>query len=102
MRPSRRQGMNPSGIVISRRRALRGAVTALAAGLLGGCGAQRDEAVLRWHHGRLYMATGNTTGVFYQFGGGYADIISRHVDGYEVTAEPTGAAVDNIRRVTRG
>jgi uncharacterized protein len=94
--------MSRSTVAISRRRVLGNALAALAAGVLAGCGAGREDAMQRWHDGRLYIATGNTTGVFYQFGGGYADIISRHLEGYEATAEPTGAAVDNIRRVARG
>jgi TRAP transporter TAXI family solute receptor len=87
------------------RTASRRAVLGAAAGaLLAGC-AQHQEAGTAdglWHHGRLYLATGNTTGVFYQIGGGYADTITAHLPGYEATAEPTNAAVDNIRRLVRG
>jgi TRAP transporter TAXI family solute receptor len=92
-------------MAITRRRAL-GAVLLTAAGTaagttIAGCtGARREPR--RWHDGRLYLATGNTTGVFYQLGGGYADIITRHLPGYEATAEPTNAAVDNVRRLVRG
>ncbi|MDF5755851.1 TAXI family TRAP transporter solute-binding subunit [Spongiactinospora sp. TRM90649] len=52
--------------------------------------------------GRLSIATGNTTGVYYQLGGGYADLISRSLPGYQATAEATGASVENIQRVARG
>ncbi len=55
-----------------------------------------------WHDGRLFMATGNTTGVYYQLGGGYADIVTRYLPGYEVRAEPTGASGENIERVASG
>jgi TRAP transporter TAXI family solute receptor len=55
-----------------------------------------------WHGGRIFLATGNTTGVYYQLGGGYADIISRHLPGYEARAEPTRASGDNIPRVVSG
>ncbi len=80
-----------------------GGVGALAVTAFSGCGAARNgEPEARWHSGRLYVATGNTTGVFYQFGGGYADIISRHVAGYQATAEPTNGAVENVIRVMRG
>ena len=37
--------------------------------------------------GRLSIATGNTTGVYYQLGGGYADLINRYIPGYTATAE---------------
>jgi uncharacterized protein len=86
---------------LSRRRLLGGATVALFAGGLTGCGAGSTGAE-PWHHGRLYLATGNTTGVFYQIGGGYADIITEHLPGYTATAEPTSAAVNNIDRLVRG
>jgi uncharacterized protein len=85
----------------TRRLSRRGLLGGAAATLLTGCGAAQPGAD-PWHHGRLYVATGNTTGVFYQIGGGYADIITAHLPGYEATAEPTSAAVDNIRRLVRG
>jgi TRAP transporter TAXI family solute receptor len=52
--------------------------------------------------GRLSLATGNTTGVYYQLGGGYADLITKNLSGYQATAEATGASVENIQRVVRG
>jgi TRAP transporter TAXI family solute receptor len=95
-------------MTVSRRTLLRGALAggALAAGggLLGGCGGD-DAAAARaklWHDGRLYIATGNTTGVFYQIGGGYADLITRFVPGYEAHAESSGASGENIQRVSGG
>lgn len=72
--------------------------------LLAGCGSTtppRAGADL-WHGGRIYIATGNTTGVYYQFGGGYADLITKHVPGYEARAEATGASGENIQRVATG
>lgn len=56
----------------------------------------------RYHHGLLFLATGNTTGTYYQYGGGYADVVNRHVRGYEMRAEPTGASGENVERVSRG
>lgn len=52
--------------------------------------------------GRLSIATGNTTGVYYVLGGGYADVINKHLKGYQATAESTGASVENIQRIVRG
>ncbi|PGH42231.1 hypothetical protein GA0070622_1969 [Micromonospora sediminicola] len=76
-------------------------VAALSAvALLAGCGG--DAETPAWHGGRIFLATGNTTGVYYQLGGGYADLISRHLPGYEARAEPTGASVENITRVAGG
>ncbi len=84
------------------RRRFAGVLAALL--LLAGCAsttAPRAGADL-WHGGRIFIATGNTTGVYYQFGGGYADLITRHVPGYEAHAEATGASGENIQRVATG
>jgi TRAP transporter TAXI family solute receptor len=71
--------------------------------LLSGCTGlpQRPGAGL-WHGGRIFIATGNTTGVYYTIGGGYADLITKHVAGYEARAEATGASGENIQRVASG
>ncbi|MER7335793.1 MULTISPECIES: TAXI family TRAP transporter solute-binding subunit [unclassified Micromonospora] len=73
----------------------------LATLLAAGCGTS-EAGPQPWHGGRIFLATGNTTGVYYQLGGGYADVISRHLPGYEARAEPTGASVDNINRLVSG
>jgi TRAP transporter TAXI family solute receptor len=73
---------------------------ALLAGLAG-C-TQAGAAPHRWHDGRLFVATGNTTGVFYQLGGGYADLVTKYMPGYEARAEPTGASGDNLARLVGG
>lgn len=86
---------------MTRRRTVLAAPLLFALGV-SGCAddpAGDDDA---WHDGRIFLATGNTTGVYYQLGGGYADIISRHLPGYEARAEPTGASGDNIPRVING
>ncbi|MEU6740307.1 TAXI family TRAP transporter solute-binding subunit [Streptosporangium sandarakinum] len=83
---------------------------ALAAGALaltlGGCGgdrsAERGTGGTAAKGGRLSIATGNTTGVYYVLGGGLADQIGKNLPGYQVTAEATGASVENIRRVVKG
>jgi uncharacterized protein len=81
----------------------------LAAGLLAGmvalgaCGGERtDNAASNGNGGRLSIATGNTTGVYYVLGGGYAQVINAHLPGYRATAEATGASVENVRRVVSG
>ncbi|MBQ1075577.1 TAXI family TRAP transporter solute-binding subunit [Micromonospora sp. C31] len=73
----------------------------LATVLAAGCGTA-EAGPQPWHGGRIFLATGNTTGVYYQLGGGYADVISRHLPGYEARAEPTGASVENINRLSSG
>jgi TRAP transporter TAXI family solute receptor len=69
---------------------------------LAGCAAPADLAAQRWHRGELAIGTGNPTGVFYEIGAGYADVINRHLTGYEATAAPTNGSVDNLTRLASG
>ncbi|MBN2033975.1 MAG: TAXI family TRAP transporter solute-binding subunit [Deltaproteobacteria bacterium] len=50
----------------------------------------------------ISIAAGGTGGVYYPYGGGLAEIWSRHVPGVQAVAEVTGASVENIRLVNRG
>ncbi len=77
------------------------AVIAVALGA-GGCAPAGPSPAQSWNGGRLYVATGNTTGVFYMLGGGYADLVTKYLPGYEARAEPTSGSVDNIKRVDTG
>jgi TRAP transporter TAXI family solute receptor len=70
--------------------------------VLTGCGGERGPTDSGATNGRLSIATGNTTGVYYQLGGGYARLVGRYVPGWTATAEATGASVENIRRVVAG
>ncbi|WP_417586557.1 TAXI family TRAP transporter solute-binding subunit [Pararhodobacter oceanensis] len=51
---------------------------------------------------QLSIATGGTGGVYYPMGGGLAEIINNHVDGYSATAEVTGASVENMGLIATG
>jgi TRAP transporter TAXI family solute receptor len=68
---------------------------------LTGCGGQREESS-PGSGGRLTIATGNTTGVYYILGGGIAKVISSDLEGYRATAEATKASKENIDRVVSG
>ena len=85
-------------MTLGRRIAAAGLVSVLG---LTGCAAAPRAPEL-WHDGRLFVATGNTTGVYYQLGGGYADLVSKYLPGYEARAEPTGASGDNVVRLASG
>jgi hypothetical protein len=75
---------------------------AIALGLsAAGCGGQRRDTT-PGGGGRLTIATGNTTGVYYILGGGIAKIISAHLGGYRATAEATKASKENIERLVSG
>lgn len=51
---------------------------------------------------QLSIATGGTGGVYYPMGGGLAEIINAHVDGFSATAEVTGASVENMGLIATG
>lgn len=51
---------------------------------------------------QLSIATGGTGGVYYPIGGGLAELINNHLEGYDATAEVTGASVENMGLIMRG
>lgn len=51
---------------------------------------------------QLSIATGGTGGTYYPYGGGLAELINQHLDGYDAVAEVTGASVENMGLVWRG
>ncbi|MFC9689167.1 TAXI family TRAP transporter solute-binding subunit [Kribbella sp. NPDC056951] len=70
---------------------------------MAACGGQRKpEPGNGAGGGRLTIATGNTTGVYYQLGGALASLISDNLEGYRATASETGASVQNIQGLTAG
>lgn len=86
------------------RRWLAGVIVGgLLAGTLAGCQAgDTGEPAELWHSGELTIGTGPSNGVFNQVGGGYADVINRHLSGYEALAPPTNGAGENLQRLARG
>ncbi|GAA2619135.1 TAXI family TRAP transporter solute-binding subunit [Streptomyces vastus] len=88
-------------------RTLRLTAAALAVGLFatacgGGKQTENTAADSGGKGGRLTIATGPTTGVYYQIGGGLAELISDNLDGYRATATTTGASVQNIQGLGAG
>src|SRR5687767_10876934 len=51
---------------------------------------------------RMSIASGNTGGVFYPYGGGLAKVLSESLPRVEVTAEVTAASVDNLKLIQLG
>jgi hypothetical protein len=51
---------------------------------------------------QLSIATGGTGGVYFPMGGGLAEIINNHVEGFMATAEVTGASVENMGLIATG
>src|SRR3990170_687240 len=87
-----------------RRRAARIAalVVVVVAAMAGASCDPREFA--REHGGitRLSIATGNTGGVYYPYGGGLAKVLSESLPKVEVTAEVTAASVDNLKLIQLG
>ncbi|MBW1646443.1 MAG: TAXI family TRAP transporter solute-binding subunit [Deltaproteobacteria bacterium] len=50
----------------------------------------------------ISIGTGGTGGVYYPYGGGLAEIWTKHVKGVKAIAEVTGASVENTRLADRG
>ena len=78
------------------------AIVVFAVGLAASGFDPRDFA--RKHGGtmRLSIATGNTGGVYYPYGGGLARVISQSVPRVDATAEVTAASVDNLKLIQLG
>jgi len=78
------------------------AIVVVAVGLAAAGFNPREFA--RTHGGtlRLSIATGNTGGVYYPYGGGLARVISQSVPRVDATAEVTAASVDNLKLIQLG
>ena len=50
----------------------------------------------------ISIATGGTGGVYYPLGGGMAAVLSKYVQGMQVTAEVTGGSVANLQLIGTG
>jgi uncharacterized protein len=57
---------------------------------LAGCGERKKM---------LSIGSGGTGGVYYPLGGGFANLLSAQLPGYQVTSEVTGGSVDNLKLV---
>ena len=89
--------------MMRRRRRTATVLLAAAALLAAGCGGERDDSGGgESSGGRLSIGTGNTTGVYYVLGGGYAKLVGDKLSGYRVTPEVTGGPKENIDRVAKG
>jgi TRAP transporter TAXI family solute receptor len=51
---------------------------------------------------RMSIGTGGTGGVWYPLGGAMANLLTKSVPGFQVTAEVTGGSVDNITLIRTG
>lgn len=51
---------------------------------------------------RLIIGTGGLSGTYYPVGGGFAKIITDHVEDMEATVQATGGGIENIRLLSAG
>ena len=94
-----------------RRTTLTAATMAMATALaLSACGGQQeqnaagsgaDESSCDAGEGRLNIATGNSTGVYFVVGGGLSQLINDETE-LQTTAAETGASVQNIQQLVAG
>jgi uncharacterized protein len=80
----------------------------LAAAVLTGCGGKQENSgadaaagSCDAGTGRITIATGNSTGVYYTLGGGLAQVISKNSH-LKASAAETGASVQNIQQLVAG
>ena len=84
--------MNPA--TVSRR--------IMLGGILSFCGAMAARSRV-WAATRyIVIGTGGTGGVFYPYGGGLAQLLSKKLPDVQATAEVTGGSVDNIKLLASG
>lgn len=85
-------------------------IAVAAALVLTACGGQQEqqeagsgaeESSCDAGQGRLSIATGNSTGVYYVVGGGLAQLVNDETD-LQATSAETGASVQNIQQVVAG
>jgi TRAP transporter TAXI family solute receptor len=67
---------------------------ALASAMLAGAAIAQQKTIA--------IGTGGTGGVYYPLGGGLANLLSKNLPGYQVTAEVTGGSVDNLKLIGSG
>lgn len=75
--------------------------TAPAAGSGSSAPAQGGQQASTGTVKRISIATGGTSGVYYVYGGGLAQVLSKHVPGVEATAEVTSASVENLNLIAQ-
>lgn len=75
-------------------------ISLVAALALAACMALSGPAMARITF--IGIGTGGTGGIYYPYGGGVAEIWSKHVPGVKAVAEVTGASVENVKLAHKG
>ncbi len=77
----------------------------MVASVFTGCGTKENEEASAEpvkEIVRISLATGGTGGTYYPVGSGIASLLTKNVEGLEVTAESTGASVANLKMIADG
>lgn len=72
-------------------------VLVMGTGLIAGCGGDQTPAKPT----RMILATGGTAGTYYPYGGAMAQIFNSKIPNMNVTAQVTGASIENLRLVNK-
>lgn len=75
-------------------------VSLLIVGLIAGCGGGGDKKPAA-QTTKMILATGGTAGTYYPFGGSIAQIWNTKAQNVNVTAQSTGASIENLRLVNK-
>ncbi|MDF2568469.1 MAG: transporter solute receptor, family, partial [Sporomusa sp.] len=73
-------------------------VCMMVAGIVSGCGGSQTTSQKPT---QMILATGGTAGTYYPFGGAMAQIFNSKAQNVNVTAQATGASVENLRLVNK-
>lgn len=77
-------------------------VVVMVAGLIAGCGGGvKEQPKPAAKPTQMILATGGTAGTYYPFGGGMAQIFNTKIPNMNVTAQATGASIENLRLVNK-
>lgn len=70
-------------------------------GIIAGCGGGPSNAPAGGQKTQLILATGGTAGTYYPYGGAIAQIWNSKIANMNVTAQATGASIENLRLVQK-
>ncbi|KYO64311.1 TAXI family TRAP transporter solute-binding subunit [Thermovenabulum gondwanense] len=72
--------------------------------ILTACGGNQSKPVAEEKPKRteLYFATGGTAGTYYPLGGAIAKVWNENINGLQVTVQPSGGSVENLRLIGNG
>lgn len=71
--------------------------------LVSGCGTkENNDQVLEPKNINLIIGTGDVNGTYYPLGGALARIWSKNIEGVSVSAQSTGASIENVKLIEAG